>query len=245
MSKKINYLVRLDDACDTMDAYKWQKIEDILDKYNIKPMVAIIPNNQDRSLMIDKEDAFFWDKAYNWQKKDWAIALHGFDHVYVTQDGGINPVHKRSEFAGLSLKKQEEKLVKGFEILQAKKLNANYFVAPSHTFDDNTLEALYAKTTIRKISDTIARVPYKKGEFTFFPQQFGYFRAVSLSGYWTFCFHPNGMKSDEFDVLEMFIKKHQDKFISFDMVDTELLNAKSFVDKTLSFLYFLKRKLNF
>lgn len=245
MSKKTNYLVRLDDACETMDTHKWQRIEDILDRYNIKPMVGIIPNNQDETLMIDKVDDAFWDKAFNWQKKEWTIALHGYDHVYVTQEGGINPVHKKSEFAGLSLKEQEEKMSKGFAILQDKNLDVKCFFAPSHTFDENTLKALYAKTSIRKVSDTIALFPYKKGEFVFFPQQFGYFRTINIPGYWTFCFHPNSMKNNDFDVVDSFIKKNRNKFISFDEIETEKLKSKSVMDKVLNYFYFMKRKLNF
>jgi hypothetical protein len=53
MKNKINYLIRLDDACPTMDAFKWRKLEKILDKYGILPIVGIIPNNQDQTLMID------------------------------------------------------------------------------------------------------------------------------------------------------------------------------------------------
>jgi predicted deacetylase len=244
MSKKINYLVRLDDACPTMDVQKWQRIEEILDKYNIKPMVGIIPNNQDKTLKIDKTDDSFWEKAINWKNKSWAIAMHGYDHVYVKQEGGVNPVHKRSEFAGLSLQEQENKIKKGFTVLKEKNIEATYFFAPSHTFDDNTLKALYSKTTIRKISDTISRYPYKKGAFAFFPQQFGYFRPINIPGYWTFCFHPNTMKNDDFDAVDLFIKSNQNKFISFDEIEIEILKSKSLMDKVLSFFYFLKRKFN-
>jgi hypothetical protein len=95
------------------------------------------------------------------------------------------------------------------------------------------------------VSDTIARFPYKKGEFVFFPQQFGYFRTINIPGYWTFCFHPNSMKNDDFDLVDLFIKKNKDKFISFDEIETEKLTSKSIMDKVLSFFYFKRRKLNF
>ena len=32
------YLIRLDDACPTMDAQKWSRIEDILNRGGVKPM---------------------------------------------------------------------------------------------------------------------------------------------------------------------------------------------------------------
>lgn len=243
MKKKINYLIRLDDACPTMGAYKWQKIEDILDKYGILPMVGIIPNNQDQTLMIDAVDGSFWEKAQGWQKKGWSIALHGFDHVYITKNGGINPVHQRSEFAGVPLQEQEEKIEKGYAILKEKKIEADYFFAPSHTFDKNTLKALYTKTSIRKISDTMGLNPYEKEGFVFYPQQFGYFRQINIPGYWTFCFHPNTMGEIDFEAVDVFLKSHQEKFISFDAVEINRLKNKSLVERLLSFLYFQWRRL--
>ena len=109
------YLVRLDDACPQMNKLKWQRIENILDKYGIKPMVGIIPHNEDPVTCVDIVDTDFKSKVLNWQKKGWAIALHGYNHVCTTATGGINPVHNRSEFAGLSLVEQREKISKGYK----------------------------------------------------------------------------------------------------------------------------------
>lgn len=60
------YLIRLDDACPTMDAKKWQRIEDLLDAYGVRPMVGIIPYNEDPETSPDPYDERFWDKARNW-----------------------------------------------------------------------------------------------------------------------------------------------------------------------------------
>lgn len=243
MKNKIFYLIRLDDACPTMDADKWGKMERILDKYNIKPLVGIIPNNQDQTLLFDAVDDLFWEKALEWQKKRWSMALHGFDHVYITKNGGINPVHNRSEFAGVPLTEQEKKIEKGIAILKEKNIEVDYFFAPSHTFDDNTLKALYAKTNIRKVSDTMGRHPYKDKEFVFYPQQFGYFREINIAGYWTFCFHPNTMRDIDFDAVDLFLKKHQERFISFQDIEIKALKNRSLEDRLLRFLYFQWRKL--
>ena len=59
---KTKYLVRLDDACPTMDAVKWQRMETLLDAYEVKPMVGIIPHCQDPQLMLDEPDPHFWQK---------------------------------------------------------------------------------------------------------------------------------------------------------------------------------------
>lgn len=240
---KQHYLVRLDDACSQMDKQKWQRIENILDKYGIKPMVGIIPQNEDPMTCIDDIDSIFTVKVLGWQKKGWAIALHGYNHVCTTKIGGINPVHKRSEFAGLSLAGQKEKISKGAEILTDMGLIPKYFFAPSHTYDENTLQALVEETPIRIISDTIALQPYKRGVFIFIPCQMGCFRKPLIDGYWTFCFHPNGMDNTAFDIFECFIKTHVKKFISFSDIDTSKIGKKSIVDRLLSFTYFTMRRI--
>ena len=66
------YLLRLDDASEYMDTAKWKKIERILDQYKIKPMVGVIPNNEDTSLITRyKQDPLFWNKVYRWIDKGW------------------------------------------------------------------------------------------------------------------------------------------------------------------------------
>ena len=240
---KVKFLVRLDDACSTMDHFKWGKLETIFDKYGIKPMVGIIPYNKDEELIISTEDINFYDKALRWQNKGWAIAMHGYKHLYVTKNGGINPILNRSEYSGLPLKEQEEKIEKGYAILCNNNLSAKYFFAPSHSFDDNTLIALQNKTDIQIISDTIGIVPYKSKDFIFVPVQFGKFRNPILPGYWTFCLHPNSMNDIDLINAEVFIKKHSEKFISFDDIEIETLKLKNRFDKVLSFVYFLRRRL--
>lgn len=237
------YLIRLDDASDFMDIKKWSKMEKILDKYNIKPVVGIIPNNKDLSFIKKyKKDELFWKKALSWQKKNWIIAMHGYEHVYCTDDGGINPVQKRSEFAGLSLEEQRKKINKGFNILKNYGLSPKVFFAPSHTFDNNTLEALKKETNIRIISDTIASRVYFYNDFFFIPQQSGSVRNIPLKVV-TFCYHPNSMSEDDFIKLDSFIKNNQQKFISFSSLEMNERN-RSLFDIFLSKLYFIKRSLS-
>lgn len=114
----IKYLVRLDDACPTMDRSKWDRIESILDANNIRPLVGVIPNNKDSMLEISHPDPTFWTKVKNWEQKGWTIALHGYDHCYLTQDAGMNPMWYRSEFAGVSLEAQKRKISDGLLIFK-------------------------------------------------------------------------------------------------------------------------------
>ena len=58
------YILRLDDASDYMDVKKWQRMEELLDQYGIKPLVGVIPDNLDSSLTDTYEqDPEFWDKT--------------------------------------------------------------------------------------------------------------------------------------------------------------------------------------
>ena len=237
------YLIRLDDACPTMNAAQWRRMECLLDKYSVRPMVGIIPSNADTKQMIEKEDGLFWEKALAWQNKGWTIALHGFDHCYISSNAGINPLWNRSEFAGVSLEEQKQKVRDGVNILESHGLAPKYFFAPSHTFDDNTLTALKEESEIRIISDTIATKPYKQGDFIFIPQIGGHCVEMPLSGMYTFCFHPNTMNDDAFNALESFIQKHKEEFFGFDEIDLNGVRGKSMKDKVISWLYFTQRKL--
>ena len=234
------YLIRLDDACPYMNSKKWNRIEDILDRFSVKPLVGIIPANADPETMIDEEDVRFWDKVHGWIEKGWTMALHGYNHVCMTHDGGINPVHHRSEFAGLSYDEQVLKISEGYEELKKHGVNPTFFFAPSHTFDKNTLKAIKDCTPIRNISDLIATKPYKKYGFTFVPCQMGKLREMPISGYWCACYHPNIMKDEEFEALKNFLKANEQHFISFD--ELPVAGSKTVKDRMLSFAYYTRRR---
>lgn len=232
------YVLRLDDASNYRDQAKWDKIEELLDKYGVKPLVGVIPDNKDPKMMGYENDKNFWQRVHFWDKKGWEIALHGYDHVYISCTGGDNPVNKKSEFAGVSLEIQKEKIKKGVEIFKANGINPAVFFAPSHTFDKNTLIALKEESDIRIISDTVANKPYSKDGFTFVPQQSGRVRNLPFKLI-TFCYHPNRMTEKDFCQLEKFLSKRAKKFVSFPRQTT---NRKlSLFDKFLSKLYFFMR----
>ncbi len=209
------YIVRFDDACPTMDKNRWQRVENICNKYGIKPIVAVIPNNNDPKQMKDTFDEKFWNKVRDWQDKGWHIALHGYDHVYISKNSGLVPFNNKSEFAGLSFEEQANKIKNGWKIFQDNKMKANIWVAPSHTFDENTLKALKEYTSIEIVSDGISLFPFKKYKFNWIPQQVWRFRKMPF-GVWTGCFHPNEMSEKEFNDLEIFIEKNHQNFINID-----------------------------
>lgn len=241
----MKYLVRLDDACPTMHRDQWEKVLSTLDFYGVKPLIGVIPCCQDPKMTYmeaEDEDAF-WNRVKEWQCKGYTIALHGYDHCYISACAGINPVNSKSEFAGVPIEEQKKKLRQGYNIMKEHGVVPRWFFAPSHTYDDNTLIALREETSIRMISDTIALKPYKKDEFTYYPVQSGHFFTPPLNGVWTFCLHPSIMSEQEILSVEQFIRDNQEKFDSFDSDDIKVQRRKSCVDKLLSYGYFTYRKL--
>lgn len=230
------YLIRLDDASDKMDVDKWNRIENILDEYHIKPIVGIIPDNKDSSLNYEV-DSKFWNRAKNWEKKGWLIAQHGFNHVYTTKNPGINPIHMRSEFAGVNVDYQKRMIRDGYEILKGHGLSPTIFFAPSHTYDKNTLLAIKEETDIRIISDTVANEVYKDGDFFYIPVQSGKMRELPFSTV-TFCLLPNMMCEKDFEELNEFIYHNQKKFKDLVLIDRK----KNIYDRTLSYIYFKIKK---
>ena len=235
------YIMRLDDASEYMDVEKWQRMEDLLDQYHIKPIVGVIPDNQDPDIVgAYPKDEQFWEKVQRWKEKGWTIALHGYTHVFETKEGGLNPVNDRSEFAGVPLERQKEKIRAGVRILRDHGIEPEIFFAPAHTFDENTLEALKEESNIRIISDTIANDVYFENEFYFIPQQSGRVRKLPFKTV-TFCYHPNIIKNDDRKTMKCFIQKNQRAFTDFYGLQIKR-RKKNVFDNILVKLYYKKRE---
>lgn len=230
------FIMRLDDACPKRDVAKWDRMESLLDKYGVKPLVGVIPDCQDPDMDCYAEDSDFWSKRIpSWQEKGWTLALHGYNHVFKTECGGINPVNKRSEFAGVPLDEQKSMIADGVSILRRNGVNPQVFFAPAHTFDENTVKALQEVSDIKFISDTPANKPYFKYGMTFVPQQSGRVRNLPFHTV-TFCYHPNTMNDFAFEQLENFLM--QNTFVEFPL--EPIKRKQSLLDKILMKVYYAR-----
>ena len=235
------YLLRLDDAAPNWDSEKWRRMYELLKKYGVHPIIAIIPHNEDTNLLRHPEDISFLETIRKWIEEGWTPALHGYSHKYIQKCGGINPVNNYSEFAGVNIEEQKEKIEKGCRIFEEWGIEHKIFVAPAHTFDRQTLSALRSVSDIRIISDTVASDIYYKDGFYFIPQQCGSVRKMAhLNALTTFCYHPNTMTEASFETLESFLRDHADNFSSFDQL-TFTDRKRSLYDIILSFVYFTRR----
>ncbi len=112
------YLIRFDDICPTMNWDIWKKIEQILIHQKVDPILAVVPDNKDKNLMVGEAELRFWDVVRSWQARGWAIGIHGYQHTYVTDQAGLVGLNNRSEFAGLDEHEQESKLIKALNLFQ-------------------------------------------------------------------------------------------------------------------------------
>lgn len=231
--------IRLDDACPYMNVDNWTRVEALLDKFKVKPLIGIIPDCVDADLLKYGYDGSFWNSTIiRWKNKGYCFAMHGYQHKFESSCCGINPVNNYSEFAGLSYDIQCDKIEKAVGILKSKKILTSVFFAPAHTYDENTLLAL-SKNGFDIISDTIANASYYKNGFTFVPVQSGKVRNLPFKEV-TFCYHPNIMTDNDFQKLESFLAKYSEKFRPFPFIKSN--RKKGFFDIFLSKLYFMRRK---
>ena len=244
MESKAKFLIRLDDACPQMDLTKWLKFERLFDKYGIKPIVGVVPNNKDETLKFNKSYAGFWEKVREWKEIGWEIALHGYNHVYTTKEAGILGINEFSEFAGVNIDIQIEKIKKGVQIFRKHELSPRVWVAPAHSFDRNTLKALKENSEIYVISDGIAFDVYFEEAFYWLPQQLWKIK-YKKKGIWTFCYHPNTVTERNFILLENFLAKYSQQFISFEELKDDYLKRrkKSKYEILYTKLFFIKLKI--
>lgn len=192
----LGYILRLDDACPTINPDKWNLVEDFLNSHDIKPIVCIIPKNEDPLLYHSDYNPLFWDKARSWKRKGWHIALHGHSHKYISNKRGIVPCQPYSEFAGVDINVQRNKIQSGYSILCSYDLKPTFWCAPAHTFDKNTLRVLKDETAVRFITDSIAYYPYNRYGFFWFPQQLWGYKSKKR-GIYTICLHIDTMSMSE------------------------------------------------
>ena len=126
------YLFRLDDACPTSDADRWEAVLKVLSQRGVRPIVAIIPANGDPALAAPPADSDFWERARSWAGAGCMIALHGFSHVMRPSHGGLVPVQRRSEFVGLPIDEQRRRIREGVRFLEANGIVPEAWVAPAH-----------------------------------------------------------------------------------------------------------------
>jgi predicted deacetylase len=217
--KPAQYLLRIDDLCPTVHVRRWDRIRELIREFAIRPILAVIPANEDPDLMASRPDSGFWEQMGEMQAEGATIALHGHHHRCTESGESLLGMHNKSEFAGVSAGLQREWIADGLRILRMHGLEPKLWVAPRHGFDQNTLRAL-REGGLEYLSDGLARIPFRRGGITWIPQQL-WSPARRSRGLWTICLHPNTTHRSQVEEIWDFVAQYRRQFTSFDRVVAE------------------------
>jgi predicted deacetylase len=208
-----------------MSRERWQRFLPMIEKFGIRPILAVIPDNRDPELEVDDTDPEFWGQMQAMEAAGATIGLHGYRHLCASQGRGLLPFHRKSEFAGVPEETQREWIHTGLDILRGHGLNPRIWVAPRHSFDGVTLRAL-KEEGIGLISDGLARAPFIRGGLTWIPQQLWAPEKKKKSGFWTILLHANTAPDVLVQQLEVFVGEYFAQFTSVDRVVDEFAPAE-------------------
>lgn len=214
---KASYLVRFDDLCPTMNWDVWDRIEPVVYDLGIRPICAIVPDNQDDLLRVRPAREDYWDRVRAWQARGWTIALHGYQHRYVTDRSGIVGLNRRSEFAGLPSAEQEAKLRRSVEICREQGVTPKMWTAPSHSFDATTIRALRS-VGLLCINEGFYLYPHVDPDgMLWVPHQLWRFHRMPV-GVWTVGFHFNLWMDHDLASFAADMRDYRDRIVDFGTV---------------------------
>tara|TARA_B100001057_G_scaffold170504_1_gene171289 strand:- start:620 stop:1372 length:753 start_codon:yes stop_codon:yes gene_type:complete len=218
IKKYTKLLIRIDDVAENMNWNYMDKCEKLFDKLNIKPLVGIIPLNEDPEFSKFPKNENFWNRVENWQKKGWEITMHGCNHLY-TQKSDKKDIFNyggNSEFYGLDYSIQLKKIKTGLEEFKKRNIYIRSFFAPNHIYDQNTLKAL-KNSEIRIVIDGYGLFPFYKNEILFIPQLF--YKEIIL---------PFGIQSTQIHLNE-WDDKYFEKFTNFIVEKNEKITDLNYI----------------
>jgi predicted deacetylase len=192
-------LIRLDDFSPNRNVEAWDRVETILDRCGVRPLVAVIPG--DRYFGTAATNADFWAQVRRLEGKGWAIGLHGDTHLVVPIAPGAQ--HEiffatKSEFVGLPFESQVRKLESAWQQFLAHGVRPVAFVAPNHGFDADTVRAVVQNGNLRFMGDGIGLRLYVDRGLVWLPQIDWRIPRLRF-GFRSACLHPSTMTASEID----------------------------------------------
>jgi predicted deacetylase len=192
----------------------WSRVEKIVLEFDVKPIMAVVPDNQDKTLKVSEPNPEFWSEVRAWQGRGWPIGMHGYQHVFATRDPGIIGINKFSEFSGLSFQEQMDKIRCSLGIFERERVKPEVWVAPAHSYDGTTETALQL-AGIKYISDGLHLFPRLNScGMLAVPQQFWRFRWMPL-GVWTICQHFNSWTEKHLAQFRADIERFRSNLVDF------------------------------
>lgn len=243
-------LIRFDDICPTMNWEQWYRAKRALDSIGATALLGVIPDNHDKDLMIDAPREDFWEYIKDLQHQGFAIAMHGYQHVFDIQASGLSTPKKHSEFAGHSFEEQNRRIIEGKKILAEHGIHTDIFFAPAHSYDDNTLKVL-AANGFHYISDGKSFKPYKRHGIICFPERTGGIPKIKNDGrYYTVVLHAHEWERPEGNVVrekfESMLSVNSDNIVSFDIYIKQLYGSaviERIWERSYLWLAYIKHKI--
>ena len=132
-SKYTRLLIRMDDISENMNWKYMDKCETLFDKFNLRPLLGVIPENKDPELLKYPKNSNFWKRVESWKKKGWEISMHGYSHLYERQTNKKDFFNYGggSEFFGLNYEDQLYKIKLGLEKFREKNRSTDVLSFPS------------------------------------------------------------------------------------------------------------------
>ena len=236
-------LIRFDDIAPNMNWEMMDRCQDLLNNFNIRPVLGVIPDNKDNELLNFPKRDNFWQIVKKWDSNGWSIAMHGYNHLYDKETNKKDYFNYggKSEFYGHSYEEQLLKIRKGLEIFKINGIKVDTFFAPNHTYDENTFKAL-KNSGIFKIIDGYGLMPYTINNIKFIPQLFYklYFLPFGIQ---STQIHINNWGVKDFKLFENFIKKNNNKIINIDFAFSKTSNQFyfKFINQLLKNILKIKR----
>lgn len=212
--------IRMDDITPDMDWERFFQVKAILDQYQVKPLIGVVPDNYDENLICrctgkQQEQApnsvkptDYWQYIRELKQQGWIIAMHGYRHIYGTKKGGLFPLNDFSELAGLPYEIQHKMLADGKRILEEKGIFTDIFMAPAHAYDQNTLKVL-REIGFTGITDGFGRQPYRWKGLTFYPISFQMSHSLKRKkGTTTLVLHAGTMNEQDRERIRGYFENH-------------------------------------
>src|SRR3989338_3119721 len=232
----------MDDISPTMDWSRFNLFLELFNKYELCPLLGVIPDNQYDSLLIDPPNPKFWKLMRELKTKGWRISQHCYQHTIITKNSGILGLNQRSEFAGLSFNEQYRRILAGKKILATEGLETDIWMSPFHSYDAVTLRAL-KQADFKFVSDGQSIRSYQISGLRMIPCQMESPRLIPF-GVITVCIHSNFLSEKYVECLEFFLRRNRKFCVNFSELsriesNDNLLNFLS--EKTMLLLRKLKR----
>lgn len=238
------FIFRWDDISPFQDVHRFHRLKDLFVQYHIPAVLGVIPDNRDESIRFNPAgEATFVDDLKELEKAGWEIAMHGYRHIKQTEDGGFLRLNRASEFAGRQYDDQAA------DIRQGKKLLADYgfdpvtFIAPWHSYDRSTLQAL-AENGFKAFSDGWSLYPQTTAGLMQLPVIFWSVPTrlktlERLCGVYTICLHPHTVGDDDLARLERFFRDYKPLVVTARTLAAEAgeLTRRGLRKRVMDFLF--------